>query len=220
MDDIKNITRNGSWDVIATLLVAVAFGWRNATAGDTVEVEEEIPFVLTDQDHEIPGLFVNDGVDTEVEREYVRIAYVADKHGHPSPVAVEETDDGASVDQPYWTRSGDNPVIHDQGQQADAVRSAAGFMPEQVKDLTGKPYTSTAKWGKGKVQERNFHAVLRFVRGNQDNTRLLQAGWKRMWKRIFEQSNHGFLFPSQVKTLQGEFRRLGIVTKKEAAATK
>lgn len=216
MSNVNDIIKSGDINLIATLLVAVAFGWKAATQEDVVEDEQEAPFVLSVEAEEIPGVTTVTTADHEQEREYARFVWTQDEQGFPVQLVVDEVDDGASVDQPYWTRSGDNPVIHDQAQQADLDRSAAGFMPEQVADLGGKPYTHTSKWGNGKRQERNFFAVLNFILSNEDNSARLQAGWKRLWARVYAQENHSFLFPSQVKCLRGEFQKRGIVSKKQS----
>ena len=141
--------------------------------------------------------------DYEKEVEY----WDCDEFGH----VVKVIDDGCSVEQPYWTKSGDNPVIMDEATQHDLKGSR--LMSEHKAPKVNFYSVASNKWGNGKKQERSFHTVVGWVEKNKDNSALLRRGWSRFWKNVYagKKQNTFYMFPSQVKAVKDLFGKYGIV---------
>ena len=173
-------------------------------------VDEEAQFEL-DEDgvpEELVGFSVVRKRDHEVEVEYLDV----DDHGF----VVKVVDDGASVDQPYFTRSGDNPVLRSEAEQHDMKGSR--LFSEFCAPRKSYYATTSRKWGSGKSQERNFHVVVGWIEKHRHNAYVLRKGWNRFWRRVYLQKSEGkpcsYMFPKQVTAVQQLFAKYGVTSAK------
>ena len=124
-----------------------------------------------------------------------------------APVWVE--DDGCSVDQPYFTTSGDNGIVESEADQNDAKRSAGGMSDIRQQDWERPRYYSAKRFGEPekKAQHRNYWNVVRFVRSNANNLPALQRAWRKFWRKNRELKTL-FVSPRHVQIIKAEFRKV------------
>ncbi len=169
-------------------------------------IEEEAQF---DENDELVGFSVVETPDREIEREY----HVFDD-GVGYMVKVQDDGTEATMSGCYYTRSGDNPVLFSEAEQADAVRSAGGtsdLQPEWT------PSFYSAAKPSGKVQFHNYNVITVWIFQNRDNKDKLQRGWSRFWKRYFSEKKAGtvsnWLMPWHVTRIKAAFNAAGITSK-------
>jgi len=128
---------------------------------------------------DLPYLNTKEVEDYEVEKERCRIVWVTDEHGFPVQEAITETNDYCSTSDPYFTKSGNNPVIEDLAQVNDDKRSAGGFT-----DCTDAPWINfySDKPYHRKSQQRKAAQWISWIWKHQADQERIQEGWKRFWK--------------------------------------
>lgn len=172
--------------------------WKMRKA-ELVKELDSIPAKDTDLDN----FTIKEVPDYEVEHTFL----AEDEFGFP----VLMTDDNTNCSMPWWTRSGDTPVIKSETQQASDARSAGGF--SDIKQDYVPSHYSVSKWGSGKRQTRLFHKWLTFIIRNKDDKRKLRDGWNKFWRRWYAKK-HKFMFWAQVQCIVSEFKKCGITARK------
>lgn len=126
----------------------------------------------------------------------------------------EVYDDPTDVSNPYWTLSGDNPVIYSEAEQASQMVSAGKWNcidPEYIPTY----YSAGISW---KLQERNFHIVVKTIWKYRDNPAKLREIWNRFWKRTYSYKTSSdrakyWLFGKHIKSIVNTFKKFGITKK-------
>lgn len=180
--------------------IVVLFATPNLWSEMLQGIEDESPTQFVED--ELVGFSCVVRKDYEVEKD--SSGYEPDEHGYP--VWVKDTDDGASVDQPYFTRSGDNPVLVDQATLLDEKRSAGGVLDFQAPN---KQYYSSFKWSQeDRLELRRFIQSVVWVCKHQDKPATLREGWIRFWKRVY--ADKTFMTDNHIKLMKRLFGRYGV----------
>jgi len=123
---LRQIAAAEDVEVLATLLVAMLFGWK-AVENNEPEEESDEPAPFGIEDEEIPGLRLVVSEDKEQERFFRSCEYEEDEFGHPVWVD-EQIPTWVHNSSRYWTSMTEGTVQLEH-ELADENRTAAGFYP-------------------------------------------------------------------------------------------
>jgi len=103
---------------------------------DPAEMSLEELEETKDYTDRVLGLRAQKCPDFQIERTFTttRYAYEADKHGFPKSVCIREkiTDDNTQISDPYFTTTGNRPVIKGFAELRDMCRSKGGFSDLEI----------------------------------------------------------------------------------------
>lgn len=202
--NIQAILKSGDLETICKMMALMLLGF---PFQNQVQNTPEESCEATEEDFDFPTFSRG--------KDYIpRVRTVLDvdpETGWPVPVKVEE--DGAFVDQPYFTKSGDTPVLKDQVTIAEEERSAAGFMPEETKTLPLKEghFYSQARIHP-KQQLRMFHRVAIAIHMHSHQPEELKKIKQAFWNLFYKNKRNGYYIVNskQATALKNTFRKYAV----------
>lgn len=184
---LEKALQKGDDNLLAEIIVSVMFGYQSeqktspAGSEEPEDMDEKESFVLTTEHEDLPWIREVKKTDWEVER-YAGLEY--DEHGFP----VATYDDGTSISDPWFTFSGNNPVVDSIADKADQHLSAGKssvLKPDWIPEFYSQAWAY-------KKQEHNFHCWVRAIKKYSENQNQLEKLWKKFWKGYFERKAKGF----------------------------